>query len=122
MNRKDRRQQQSIRDRQKAKATSEAALASGQAEAIKRTQKPMAFATFKATWQDYRTVTMPEDAGPVQVMECRRAFYAGALAFHGLSTQQLDPGYDPTEEDLERYSRWVEELHEFGRNVGKGGL
>lgn len=34
----------------------------------------------KEKWESYRREVLPKDAGPSQVRECRRAFYAGFSA------------------------------------------
>lgn len=36
--------------------------------------------TVRAMWQGYRRAVIPADAPPVQIIECRRAFYGGAWA------------------------------------------
>ena len=40
--------------------------------------------TIQAQWASYEKNVMPDDAGPVQVRETRRAFYGGALAMFSL--------------------------------------
>lgn len=34
--------------------------------------------TLAEMWESYNLAVLPDDAGPVQRKECRRAFYAGA--------------------------------------------
>jgi len=36
--------------------------------------------TIRAMWQEYRRAVIPADAPPVQIVECRRAFYGGLWA------------------------------------------
>lgn len=36
--------------------------------------------TIRDAWDSYRVNVLPRDAPPVQVSECRRAFYAGVWA------------------------------------------
>jgi hypothetical protein len=43
--------------------------------------------TLAADWESYRRGVLPAEALPVQVSECRRAFYAGAWA--ALTTMTL---------------------------------
>ena len=38
----------------------------------------MADKALDASWQSYRDTVIPDGAGPVQIQECHRAFYAGA--------------------------------------------
>jgi len=33
-----------------------------------------------SSWMDYRLKVLPDGAGPVQIQETRKAFYAGAVA------------------------------------------
>lgn len=49
-------------------------------------------------WESFLAI-LPKDAHPIQISECRRAFYAGAQAlFAGIITG-LSPGTEPTEAD-----------------------
>jgi hypothetical protein len=71
-------------------------------------------------WKDYRASVMPPDAGPVQVQECRRAFYAGAQAFFTRAMAGLTPGPEPAAEDLQMMSDLSAELQQFYRDVKEG--
>lgn len=51
--------------------------------------------------------------GTTQYQEMRRAFYAGAAAFHQLTMTEMDGGEDATPEDLEYISSLDDELIEF---------
>lgn len=55
-------------------------------------------ANLAETWQSYRDQVIPAAASPVQVQECRRAFYAGAAGFYSAgSTLAVDGAEDPIE-------------------------
>ena len=42
--------------------------------------------TIQAQWLSYLRDVVPRDAGPVQVEECRRAFYAGAAGLLSITS------------------------------------
>lgn len=47
-------------------------------------QPPPEFKSIAEFWAAYVKTAMPTDAPPIQLQECRRAFYAGALSmFNG---------------------------------------
>src|SRR5688572_7099004 len=54
----------------------------------------------KSQWDTYRVV-MPKDAGATQIIETRRAFYAGAQALLHLMLKKFEPGLEETENDLQ---------------------
>ncbi len=120
MSRAERRAAQSRRD--KAKRLHDRNMVAGMGEEIKRTQQApgSAFATFKAAWEDFNNVVIPQDAGEIQRQEMRRAFYAGGMAFYRLQMKQLDSDFDPTEADLARMEGWVNELLDFNKDVQRG--
>jgi hypothetical protein len=51
-------------------------------------------------WTSYRAGVLPADAGPIQVEECRRAFYAGAAAVFGLTMGEACEPEDEQEIEL----------------------
>lgn len=66
-------------------------------------------------WQDYARKIVPADAGAVQVEECRRAFYAGAISFYRL---MMEASQDPNEAVCERnLERLHAELQEMPRDL-----
>lgn len=125
MNRSERRRREAI-TRQKDKERHAQNMAMGMGADVKRTQRPVgsAFATFKQVWEDYNdTVYSPhEPPAPSsrQYIETRRAFYAGAQGFLKLISSQLDPEFDPTEDDQKRMLGWDDELQQFAQDVLKG--
>ena len=54
----------------------------------------------EASWNSYREQCIPSTASHVQVVESRRAFYAGALGLFSEILASLSPGQDETEGDL----------------------
>lgn len=68
-------------------------------------------------WLDYRNDVIPKEAGLVQLQECRRAFYAGAWGLLQLILNQVEPGTEPTDADLQMMSEIRQELEEFCRAV-----
>ena len=55
-----------------------------------------------------------------QYTELRRAFFAGAAAFLGLTMRELSPGDDATEHDLRLVRAIHTELREFNEAVLRG--
>lgn len=41
-------------------------------------------------WASYREKVMPKQAGPVQVLECKRAFVAGMMIGHTLTCNSCE--------------------------------
>lgn len=71
-------------------------------------------------WINYRNAVIPKDAGSVQLMESRRAFFGGAWALYSLIMNSLDPGHEPTEADLALMAALDREMREFKERVTKG--
>jgi hypothetical protein len=69
---------------------------------------------------NYRNALIPRDAGPVQLGESRRAFFAGAWALYALILNNLEPGTDDTPKDLELMEKLDAEMREFKERVVKG--
>ncbi len=67
----------------------------------------------RAGWDGYRDQVIPKKASTVQVLECERAFFAGAFVlFHGIMIG-LDPGEEPTVADMRRMADIEKELADF---------
>ena len=64
----------------------------------------------EAEWISYRKNVVPADAGPVQVVECRRAFYAGAVSMMRVLALAMDPDAEPTEKDMRTMAEIMQEL------------
>lgn len=69
--------------------------------------------SLESVWQSYRADVIPADAGPIQVEECRRAFYAGAAGFYSTGSALAING-DPDPIDTLR-----DELVAFEPIVGR---
>lgn len=67
--------------------------------------------TIKDDWESYQRDVLPINAPQVQVQECRRAFYAGALA---ASCNIRDSG------DLSSAEKYAQECMAFKEEVTKG--
>lgn len=71
-------------------------------------------------WLDYRAAVIPADARANQVIESRRAFYAGAWQLYTSILAALTPGSEPTEADLHFMRQLDAELRAFNDNVRAG--
>lgn len=65
-------------------------------------------------WDSYRREVLPSTAPQVQIVECRRAFYAGAAALLSLQLHDLEGG----EEGWAMMDGIQRELAEFGKRGG----
>jgi hypothetical protein len=72
-------------------------------------------------WLGYRESVIPKDAPRVQVVESRRAFYAGAHSLLCLLARLLGPGAAPTQADLALMDQIKAELDAFNASVADGG-
>lgn len=70
-------------------------------------------------WQSYKREVLPSNAPAVQVQECRRAFYAGALAAF-TTYQELGDDSVSEDEGVKVLADLIEELSDFGRFVREG--
>lgn len=71
-------------------------------------------------WLSYRDQVIPKDAPPVQVTECRRAFYAGAHSLFTTIMNILEPGAEATEGDLRTMDSIQAELRRYNAQVKAG--
>jgi len=76
--------------------------------------------TVRDAWNSYRASVMPANAPPVQIQECRRAFYAGMECLMVAIMGGLDPGSDATEGDLDYVAALHQELLNFAQDVRAG--
>jgi hypothetical protein len=73
----------------------------------------------EAGWIGYRLGVLPDNAPPVQLEECKMAFFAGSQhLFHSLITI-MDPTHDsePTPGDLRKMDLIDKELREFASKL-----
>lgn len=73
--------------------------------------------SIREVWQSYLREVLPADASPIQIQECRRAFYAGARAMWAIfeTAPDEEPAVDAMLEALDR------EMTVFARTVADGG-
>ena len=67
----------------------------------------------EAGWIGYRLAVMSPNAPPIQLQECKQAFFAGAQHLFSSLMTVLDPGAEPTESDLRRMDSMHIELQAF---------
>lgn len=51
-------------------------------------------------WALFEAKVVPQEAGDIQRSEMKKTFYAGAIALFGTITNRLEPGEEPTDNDL----------------------
>lgn len=71
-------------------------------------------------WRDYVARVLPPTAGPVQIRETRRAFYAGATVLFS-TILRLEPDGDCTKKDLELMESLSAEIDEFCADLEREG-
>ncbi len=71
-------------------------------------------------WLSYRTQVVTTDAPPVQIAECRRAFYAGAQMLLATIMTNLSPGNEVQPEDQALMRDISAELEAFKESVARG--
>ncbi len=67
----------------------------------------------ETSWNSYREQCIPSTSPHVQVVESRRAFYAGAHTLFSEILASLSSGEDATEDDLKMLDDLKAELDEF---------
>jgi hypothetical protein len=74
--------------------------------------------TVRDMWSEYRRAVMPADAPPVQIIECRRAFYGGVWALFTRCVANATRG-NMTEETMNAWLDSIEaEQHRFKESIG----
>lgn len=73
----------------------------------------------ESLWQTYKVV-LPKDAGATQIIETRRAFYAGAGGLFEYVCNMMEPGTEATDNDLKKMDEIHAEIHEFVDLVKNG--
>ncbi len=71
-------------------------------------------------WRKFVALVMPPNAPEIQRKEMKRAFYAGSEAFLRVTLDVLEPGPEPTENDMRRMELISEELKQFATDVKEG--
>lgn len=67
----------------------------------------------EAGWLSLRAVAIPPEASATQLRVMREAFFAGAQHLFGSIMSIMDPGTEPTENDMRRMDLINKELNEF---------
>jgi len=75
--------------------------------------------TVQAEFLSYKNAVIPKDASSIQVEECRRAFYAGAVSMMKIMTSIGEPGVSERA-GIEIINGINSELAEFIKDIGKG--
>ena len=71
-------------------------------------------------WEFYASEVLSPQASPIQRVETRRAFYAGAQAVLCKIIGRLSPSAEATADDLEMMQNLFDELQEFMVSVVQG--
>lgn len=64
-------------------------------------------------WRDYERRVLPANASRVQRNETRRAFFAVAMVLFERLVTMMDPGTEPTEDDMGKMDAIHEELQTY---------
>jgi hypothetical protein len=74
--------------------------------------------TIQSEWEEFRDATL-RHMGPVQRMEVRRAFYAGAFAV--LCMMYNLPEDEPNQDvAADKFNDWMRECQRFAKDVREG--
>jgi hypothetical protein len=68
-------------------------------------------------WESFQAQAVPKDASAIQIEVMRDAFYAGAGSIFATIVNQLEPGAEATQNDLDMMCNLNDELKEFGEEV-----
>ena len=73
-------------------------------------------------WTKYREAVIPADAPSVQLLETRRPFYAGALAYHAVVFRDISSpeNQEATADDIQMMADLHAELEDFGKRAARG--
>jgi hypothetical protein len=67
----------------------------------------------EAGWTAYRHLAMHPASPPIQISECRTAYYAGAQHLFGSIMSMMDPDAEPTDADMNKMELLQRELSDF---------
>ena len=70
-------------------------------------------------WKDYQTKVLPRNCSDIQLIETRKAFYAGAGALLNAIYNILEGGEEVTEQDLDVMDAIHNELQRFVMEMKK---
>lgn len=71
----------------------------------------------KGGWEIYRVQAVPVDASHFELREIEQAYWAGAQHLMACIMVGLDPGTEPTDDDLKRMDYIEQELEEFANRL-----
>lgn len=67
-------------------------------------------------WNSYRTQVLA-GAGPIQVEECRKAFYSGSLILFNSIMEAMEAGTEATDADMRQMAAINDELLEYAEQL-----
>lgn len=70
-------------------------------------------------WKSYRSTVVPSNASDIQLKETRQAFFAGVAILFEVLMMDLDPGKEPTDEDMRRMDDLHAEIDEYGQSLDR---
>jgi hypothetical protein len=71
-------------------------------------------------WKSYRQRVIPPTAPDIQVIESKRAFYAGGYSLFMLMQKAVSSGEEITKDDLRLMERLAREYKEFYERMQEG--
>lgn len=72
----------------------------------------------EATWESFKNQVIPKEASELQLREMKIAFYAGSFGLFQSMMTMLDPGKEPTEQDLDKMAEIYAEMKYFFSTTG----
>ena len=73
-------------------------------------------------WRTYSERVVPANASDAQRMETRNAFYGGAVTLFAAILNSVEPGTEPTDNDLKVFDDLQAEFDDFGAEAEKKAL
>ena len=73
-----------------------------------------------ALWRTYSEQAIHPGAPNIQRSECRKAFYGGAVSLYSSIMTMLEPGAEPTDNDLKMMDDLQAELEQFAAEAAAG--
>jgi hypothetical protein len=71
-------------------------------------------------WKEYRTQVISPDAPEVQLIECKRAFFAGARSLMSSMQALIDLNEEPTEDQMLMLDDIEDEMARYAQDVLTG--
>jgi hypothetical protein len=82
--------------------------------------EPINATSLAVAWASFRDRVIPKDAGPIQLQEMRRAFYAGAWALHtSMNAIALNPAL-PNDTATHLMESLAVEMEQFQADIKAG--